>query len=332
MKKLKKVLLYAVIAIVLIVICAVSYITLALPDVGKAENISIKATPQLIARGNYLANNVALCNDCHSQRDWSKFAGPISDNRLGGGGELFDKKVSFPGSVHVPNITPYNLKGWTDGELFRAITCGVRKNGNAIFPLMPWPSYSKMSKEDVYAIIAYLRTLKPVNTSYPKATYNFPLNILVHTFPQKATLGTLPNTTDTVKYGAYLVNAAACMDCHTQNNNGKMLAGMEFAGGREFRMGFNTIVSANITPDKTTGIGSWTTDVFVQRFKAFNDKSKAVKVSAADVQTIMPWYGYSRMSENDLKAMFAYLKTVKPINNKVIKFRANSFAGPESSK
>src|SRR4051812_37217996 len=202
MKKFKKVLLYLVIAIVLVVVIAISYITLGLPNVGPPEDIHITPTAQLVARGEYLANHVALCTDCHSRRDFSRFAGPLLDGKLGQGGDVFDEKVSFPGSVHVPNITPYKLKNWTDGEIFRAITTGVRKDGAAIFPLMPWPSYSKLAREDVYALIAYLRTLKPVHTTYPKATYDFPLNILVHTMPKKAKLGTIPNPADTVKYGA----------------------------------------------------------------------------------------------------------------------------------
>lgn len=324
MKKIKKILLYTVVTIALVIVIAISYITLALPNVGAAEDIKVELTPQRIERGNYLANHVSLCTDCHSQRDWSRFAGPVLSGSLGKGGEVFDGKIDFPGSVHVPNITPYNLKGWTDGELFRAITSGVRKDGSAIFPLMPWQSYSKMSREDVYAIIAYMRTLKPINTSYPKATYNFPLNILMHTFPQKASLGTIPNPADTVKYGAYLVNAAACMDCHTQNNNGTMVAGMEFAGGRNFRLGNYTIRSANITPDRNTGIGNWTTSAFVERFKNFSDAAKAPRTLPDDDQTIMPWYDYSGITEPDLKAMYAYLKTVKPVSNKVIKFQANS--------
>lgn len=326
MKTLKKVLLYLVIAVVLVVVAGISYITLALPDVGKPEDIHVTSNPQTIERGKYLANHVSLCTDCHSQRDWSRFAGPVLDLSIGQGGELFDEKVSFPGSVQVPNITPYNLKDWTDGELFRAITTGVRKDGSAIFPLMPWPSYAKMSRDDIYAIIAYLRTLKPINTSYPKAQYNFPLNILVHTFPQKASPGTVPNPADTVAYGAYLVNAAACMDCHTQNNNGKMIPGMEFAGGRDFRLGANVIRSANITQDKTSGIGNWSSEAFLQRFKSYGEPMLAAKVSPAEFQTIMPWYDYSGMTDNDLKAMYAYLKTIKPVNNKVVKFQANSFA------
>src|SRR4051812_43026772 len=112
MKKLKKILLYAVITLVLIVVVAISYITLALPNVGDAEDIHVPVNAQTIARGEYLVSHVVLCTDCHSQRDKSKFAGPVLDGKLGQGGEVFDEKVNFPGSVHVPNITPFNLKNW----------------------------------------------------------------------------------------------------------------------------------------------------------------------------------------------------------------------------
>lgn len=322
MKKFKKVLLYAVIFIVLFIISVISYVTLALPDVGKPENITVALTPQRIARGQYLANHVTLCVDCHSKRDWTKLAAPIVGGSLGGGGEVFDASVGFPGSVNVPNITPYKLKDWTDGEIFRAITCGVRKNGDPIFPLMPWPYYSKLDREDVYSIIAYIRTLKPIVANYPKSSLNFPLNILVHTMPQKATLSSIPPSTDTLKYGEYLTNASACKECHSQDDKGKLIAGLEFAGGHEYQVNGHMVRSANITPDKSTGIGNWSQAGFLARFKAFNDPEKAARVAKEDFQTIMPWYDYAGMSDGDLKSIYAYLKTVKPVKNKVEKFQA----------
>jgi len=237
---------------------------------------------------------------------------------------LFDASVGFPGSVRVPKITPYNLKNWTDGEIFRAITCGVRKNENAIFPLMPWPYYSKMCREDIYSIIAYVRSLKPIEASYPKSNLDFPLNILVHTMPAKASLGELPPPTDTIKYGEYLTRSAACMECHTRVEKGNLIAGMEFAGGHEFTVNGNIVRSANITPDKATGIGTWTREAFLQRFKGLSDPSKASHISAGDFQTVMPWYKYSGMKESDLKSVYAYLRTVKPVNNAVVKFKASN--------
>lgn len=324
MKKFLKYTAYVVVAVILIVIGGVSYITLALPNVGDPANIKVDATPQRIERGEYLANHVTLCMDCHSTRDWTKFAGPMITGTEGKGGEKFDASVGFPGNVEVPNITPYHLGNWTDGELFRAITTGVKRDGSAIFPLMPWPSYSKMSREDVYSVIAYLRSLKPIETNYPEGKLDFPLNVLVHTMPQKATLGIVPSEKDTLKYGEYLVTIAACKDCHSQVNQGKIIAGLEFAGGREFTIpGSGIVRSDNITADKATGIGSWTKEQFVSRFKLYADSAKKmVSVKSGEFQSIMPWYKYAGMKTGDLEAIYAYVKTIKPVKNQVVKFMA----------
>ncbi|MEO8884574.1 MAG: cytochrome C [Mucilaginibacter sp.] len=325
MKKIAKGIAYLLIIIVLIGIVAVSYITLALPNVGPAEDIKVQITPQRIERGKYLALHVSACLDCHSAHDWTKLGGPVDTTMLGSGGEVFDAGQGFPGKVIVPNITPFNLKSWTDGEIFRAATTGVKKDGSPIFPLMPWKYYSKMDREDIYSIIAYLRTLKPIENTHPKAKLDFPLNILVHTMPQKATLGTKPAAADTIKYGEYLVQSAACKDCHSQDNNGEILPGMEFAGGKEFKINGHSLKSANITPDAVTGIGNWTKQQFIARFRVLNDVSKAPTINKArDFQTLMPWWQYSKMTDGDLSSIYAYLKTVKPVSNTVIKFQLNS--------
>jgi hypothetical protein len=323
MKKFFKGILYVVITIILLAVIAVIYITLALPNVGKPEDIKVEATPKRIARGEYLANHVTVCTDCHSKRDWTLLAAPVVPSGLGGGGEKFDESVGFPGDVWVPNITPFNLKNWTDGELFRTITTGVKKDGSPIFPLMPWPFYSKLDREDVYSIIAYVRTLKSQPGSYPSHRLDFPLNIIVHTMPQKATLGKLPDEHDTLRYGAYMVNAAACFQCHTNVDKGDPLPGMDFAGGREFGVpGGATVRSANITPDKETGIGNWTKAQFIARFRMYADSTmKPVHVNEGEFQTIMPWYAYGKMKGSDLEAIYTYLRTVKPVSNKVVKFQ-----------
>jgi len=323
MKKVAKTIAYLAIFIVIVLIGGVAYVTLAMPNVGPAETIKVEATPQRIARGKYLANNVAACLDCHSPKDFTRFGTPLDSNRLGVGGDKFGTGEGFPGDVVVPNITPFKLQSWTDGELFRTITTGVKKDGSPIFPLMPWPYYSKMDREDIYSIIAYIRTLKPVTTDYPKAKLDFPLNIIVHTMPQKATLSTKPDTKDSVKYGEYLVQSSACQECHSQDEKGKIIAGLEFAGGKQFKVNGHTLRPANITPDVTTGIGSWSKQIFIARFKAFSDPGKAQAVAAGEFQTIMPWWQYSKMTEGDLASIYTYLRTVKPVKNSVIKFSAD---------
>ncbi|RFZ94984.1 cytochrome C [Mucilaginibacter conchicola] len=313
MKKFKKWAAYTVITLLLVVVAAVSYITLALPNVGEPKDIKVDLTPQRIARGKYLANYVAVCIDCHSTRKWGEFAGPIDTTHIGAGGEHFDQNIGFPGDVYVPNITPSNLKTWTDGELYRAITTGVRKDGSAIFPIMPYSSYGKMDQEDIYSIIAYIRTLKPYNNTYPARKLDFPLNVIVHTMPGKAAETTRPAEKDTVAYGKYLITTAACADCHTKDK------GLDYGGGAEFGMPGGTVRSANLTAD-ATGIGAWSREMFIAKFKQYSGNAKTHAVKPGQFQTVMPWYRYSNMSVNDLGAIYTYLRSVKPVKNKVVKF------------
>jgi hypothetical protein len=138
--------------------------------------------------------------------------------------------------------------------------------------------------------------------------------------PQKATLGTKPNPADTLNYGAYLVQSAACKQCHSQDVKGDLIAGMEFAGGKEFKVNGNTIRSANITSDKMTGIGNWTKEEFMARFALYSDATKASHVGPKDFQTIMPWWNYNGLSHDDLNAIYTFLHTLKPVKNTVVKF------------
>lgn len=320
MKKVGKIIVYVVIAVVILVGGALSYVKVALPNVGDPPNIKVELTPERIKRGKYLANHVTVCIDCHSTRHWTKFSGPLDTNGIGTGGEKFDHNIGFPGEVYVPNITPHNLGKWTDGEIYRAITSGVKKDGSAIFPIMPYQSYSKMDTEDIYSIIAYLRTLPSKETSSPERSLDFPLNFLVNTMPVKAEPQTIPAREDQLAYGAYLVNSASCKDCHTKQEKGTPIEGMDFAGGYEFRLPGGTVTSANITQDLETGIGRWSKEQFISRFRSYQNPHEMKSVNEGDFQTVMPWTMYGNMETSDLEAIFAYLKTVKPIRNQVTKF------------
>jgi hypothetical protein len=221
-----------------------------------------------------------------------------------------------------PNITPYALAKWTDGEILRAVTTGVNKTGKALFPLMAFHRFGRMDKEDIYSIIAYLRTLAPVHNETAASQIDFPVNILINTMPEKAHFTKIPLATDSLAYGGYLVNAAGCIDCHSQTDKGKIIPGTEFGGGMEFNQPSGIARSANITSDLTTGIGKWTRADFVNRFKAYSTRNnyKPVQLPKGSVNTPMPWTMYADMELSDLEAMYTYLKSLKPISNKVIPF------------
>ncbi len=298
------------------VLGVMAYVSLALPNVGDASDMKVEATPERIRRGEYLANHVNVCMDCHSTRDYSLFSAPLVPGTLGKGGELFDQKIGFPGSFTSKNITPYGIGEWTDGEIYRAITTGVSRDGHAFFPVMPYPYYGSMADEDAKSIVAYLRTLKPIEYKPADSKADFPFNFILNTIPKKATPAQRPAATDELASGKYLVNIAGCVECHTQAEQGQIIADKKFAGGREFGLPSGLLISPNITPDKETGIGNWTKEAFVARFRAYADSSyKPHKVGPNEFQTIMPWTMYGGMTEQDLGAVYTYLMSIKPIKN-----------------
>lgn len=306
--------------VVLAVIAVILYLRFALPSVPLKE-IKVQSTPEQVKRGEYLANHVMVCMDCHSTRAWNKFSGPIVPGTLGRGGEVFDQKMGFPGAFVSPNITPVALKDWTDAEIYRVITSGVTKDGKALFPIMPYPYYGTLDTEDILSVIAYLRTIPAIESNHPLSAARFPMSIIVNTIPKKARPSQMPPLADTVGYGKYLAKAAACAECHTPAEHGIIVEERLFSGGREFQMPDGSMLSTpNITPDPETGIGNWSRQVFIARFKAYDLAIYTPRLlQRGDMQSVMPWTMYGGMDTTDLAAIYSYLRSVKPIVNKVAK-------------
>ncbi|HCM76005.1 MAG TPA: cytochrome C [Cytophagales bacterium] len=320
MKKIVKYLAYFVGLLVFGAAALLLYVRMALPNVP-AEDLTIEYTEARIKRGEYLANSVTVCMDCHSERDWSKFSAPLTPGTLGKGGDRFDQSMGFPGVFFAKNVTPTGISRYTDGELFRVITSGVTKEGRAIFPIMPYPYYGKMDREDIYSIIAYLRTLKPITNDVPDSEPEFPMNFILNTIPGPANPQPKPDKKDQLAYGAYLTNASACIECHTNVDKGQIIPELAFSGGRPFEFPDGSVLrSSNITPHET-GIGAMTEQEFIARFKMYADSAYVPpSIPPGEFNTIMPWTMYGRMDREDLAAIYAYLRTVKPIENKVEKF------------
>lgn len=320
--KFLKYLGYLLALVVVAIAGLLTYVKTALPNVGEAEELKIEYTPERIEHGKYLANSVTVCMDCHSKRNYAKFSGPLTDGTLGMGGDVFDQTVGMPGVFYARNITPAGISRYTDGELFRLITTGVTKEGRAMFPLMPYPYYGKMDPEDIYDIIAYVRSIPAIPNEVPESVADFPMNFILNTIPQKANPQKRPDPADQLAYGAYMTNASGCIECHTQVDKGQIIPEVAFGGGREFMFPDKSVLrSSNISPDPETGIGKWTEEAFVARFKAYADSSYVTPdVAPGEFNTIMPWTMYAGMTEQDLKSIYAYLKTVKPVTNAVTKF------------
>jgi mono/diheme cytochrome c family protein len=300
----------------------VAYLFLKYPAVPAAENVTIRATPEMVARGEYLAKHVSGCVACHADHDDQQYANPVIPGTEGRGGENFGIEGTAISVLFSQNITPAGIGAWTDGELIRAFTAGVSRDGTPLFPIMPYLRYGRLSREDVHAIVAYLRTLEPVEYTPPPRELGMPLPLAVRTIPTPAQFRAIPPKSDRVAYGEYVTNAAACADCHTPaDEQGQPIPGRDFAGGFEFPLrGGGVVRSANITPDATTGIGSWTEEQFIEKFKAFDGAARRT-LSAAEQRenTSMPWYDYAGMTREDLGAIYTYLRSLKPVVNRVVK-------------
>lgn len=267
-----------------------------------------ESTPARLARGEYLVESVSLCMDCHSERDWSAHDTPMLPGTLGAGQDMNFLK-GFPGKVYPPNITPDVETGagsWSDDQLARAIREGVGHDGRALFPFMPYERFHALSDEDLASIIVYLRSLPPVRKQRPKTELIFPVKYLIRSVPQPLDAPLQdPDLSTPEKRGKYLVTIAACSDCHTpQDAHGQQLPGLDFAGGFILDGPWGRVASANLTPDPT-GIDS---AMFMQAIAAGY-------VNGRKLSPVMPWDIYNKMTDEDIAAMFAYLKTLKPIRH-----------------
>lgn len=311
---------YVLATVLLIIFGLIGYVRYALPNVGPPPELVVEISHDKVLRGKYLSNHVLMCGECHSQRDFSLFAGPSIPGTEFAGGDVFDHSMGFPGVFISPNITPAGIGDWTDGELFRLITTGVRRDGTPIFPVMPYQKYGKMDPSDIEAVIAYLRTLEPIETQHASSVADFPFSLIMRTIPQPAQLSKRPDPMDHVAYGAYVFNSAACADCHTKFEDGKFTGPMA-AGGREFEFPDGSVLrTPNLTPHQT-GIAHMDRMAFIQRFKMYADSSyTSHPVGPGEFQTIMPWSVLAGMEEHDLGAIWDYLQSLEPVDNPVQRF------------
>jgi len=281
------------------------------PRARAATNRTFERTPERLARGKYLAENVCGCMDCHSPHDWTQHENPILAG-MEGSGENFPA-VGLPGRVTAPNLTPdpeTGLGRWSDDEIGRAIREGISRDGHALFPLMPYPHYLSLPDEDLASIVVFLRALPAVQNPLPKTAIIFPVKFLIRSVPEPLTAPVPPpDLSPPVRRGEFLVGIAVCGECHTPQEKGRPIAGMDFAGGQIFEGPWGRVASANITPDPT-GIPYYDEQLFIQMMRSGY-------VHARRINQIMPWASYRGMTDEDLAAIFVYLKTLKPVQHRV---------------
>ena len=280
--------------------------TFDVPDV----NAIASTDPTIIERGAYLAYGPAHCAYCHTTNDkWAKLdAGervPLS------GGYTFNIGIA---TLHTPNLTPDKETGIgnvSDAKLARMLRHNVRSNGRAAVPFM---EFQNISDEDLVALISYLRSQPAVSNEVPANTYTM-LGKAIMSFaikpsgPTGTPVAQSPAVAPTLERGAYLVNnVAACAGCHTKRSqtDGSYLAPKLSGGTPMAGEDGKSYTPPNLTPDPKTGhLRNWTEDQFLTRFRA----------GPINGLSHMPWRAFARMSDDDIRAIYRYLKTVPPTEN-----------------
>jgi hypothetical protein len=311
----------AVVLFLLMIVGGATYFVTYKPKFRPASTEQVESTPARLERGRYLAEAVFGCFDCHADHDVKKYGLPVV-GPLGAGGVCMGQPGAFPGVICMPNITPdreTGLGNWSDGEIIRAVREGVDRDGRWLFPAMPFREYQAISDEDARALVVYLRSLPPVKRTVPERQTTFMANMMKFAVSPLEGPVAEPNRQDKVAYGKYLAKVSGCQFCHSPVD--KMHQGigeMAFAGGQEFPGPWGSLRSSNLTPH-ATGLGDRTEAQFVGMFKAFDLPLAALPEVAMKDNTMMPWLTRAKLTEADLGAIYAYLRTVRPINRTVQK-------------
>lgn len=277
-------------------------------------NIAASSDSTVIERGRYIVRDLAPCASCHAEPSQRKASATGADVPLAGG-YVFDIP---PGQFYTRNLTPDSATGLgavSDGAIARALRYGVGHDGRALLPFMEMQG---LSDDDLQAVVSYLRKQAPVRNDVPNHRYNLLGKVVKATAlskpvgPSSTPLTQAPRGA-TVEAGRYLVESVAlCWACHTERSQMTgALAGPRFGGATGFDEADDPEHSwspPNITSDPETGrLGKMTEDQFVARFR----QGRILPGSP------MPWQAFSRMHDEDLRAMYRYLETVPPVKRDV---------------
>jgi mono/diheme cytochrome c family protein len=314
-----------VVALFLVYICntnqKTSVVSAAKPAGSVLEMETIPRTPERLARGKYLVEGVLQCWACHSENDFTKRPFQVKPGKKGGGFVFPNVELDLPepNRIVAPNISPdpeYGAGKWKDADFVRALRQGIGHDGRTLFPLMPYPFFRNLSDEDLAAAIVYVRSIPAVHVERPKRILVDEIAKTLQPFPPASPVSE-PDKSDRVAYGKYLVNAGHCAACHTPTDEkGNSLPGMDFAGGVTLTGYWGpdpkatiSVASLNLTPC-ASGIGYFDEKMFV-------DAIRSGTVKARPLALIMPWSLFRNMNDDDLKAIFAYLRTLKPVQHRV---------------
>jgi mono/diheme cytochrome c family protein len=261
---------------------------------------SVSANAQTpVQRGSYLVNTIMTCGNCHTPKGPS---GDIKEKAFSGGLE-FDEP---PFKVTASNITPDKESGigkWSATDLRKTMTTGLRPNGTPLAEVMPTGFYQILTKRDLNAIVAYLRSLKPISNKVPAPVYKIALPHQVFPGAEKPLTGAAMR--NKVRRGFYLATIGHCMECHTPlGPRGRDFVNDLGKGGFELKGPWGVSVSRNITASKTKGIGAWTDDEIKRAI------TQGMSKDGGKLKPPMGFSYYADMTNADLDAIVSYLRTV----------------------
>ena len=268
--------------------------------VAGATALAHAETP--IERGEYLVRGPAGCGNCHTPMGPNGF---LTEQELGG--RLVEDIEAF--TAYAPNITPGGrVAQWSDAELKKAIREGLRPDGSVIGPPMPFSMYRGLADADLDAIVAFLRTVPAVDNSTPPSEYRIPLP---PAYGPPVESVTAPERGPTAEYGAYLAGPVShCMECHTpMGPQGPMLDSALGQGGFEFHGPWGVSVSSNLTSHEE-GLKGYSDDEIKTMI------TKGVRPDGSQMFPPMPYPFLAKMTEDDLSAVVAYLRTLPPLPDK----------------
>lgn len=267
-------------------------------------DVVFERTPTRLERGKYLVEGLLQCFNCHTDRDWTKPGAPPLKGREGSG-HIWRDDGEF--RLVAPNITPDKETGagtWTDDMLARSIREGISHDGRVLHPQMWYSSFRSLSDEDLASVIVFLRSLPPVRNPLPQT------KLKKERQPEQEPLTqavAMPDMSDPVKRGGYLVRVADCVGCHTAFE-APLNPGF-FAGGNLVELGKEKAFSTNLTSDPS-GISYYDEALFIQVLRTGH-------VKARKLSSIMPWVVFRNLNDEDMKSMFAYLRARRPVHHSV---------------
>lgn len=276
----------------------------------------VEVTPERVAAGRKLA--LTLCTGCHLDPATRRLSGKRLQDLPSEYGVVF--------SANITRSVRFGVGSWTDGELAYLVRTGLRPDGRYVPPYMI--KLPHLSDDELDAVIAFLRSDDPMvagqeSTPSGRTRPSLLVKVLSHLafgpLPFPATRVVAPPREDKVAYGRYLVFSRECYGCHSADFKSTNTLEPEktpgYFGGGNVLLGASgeKIPSANLTPDRDAGIGRWTEADFVRAIRFGITKSGAVLHYPMDPRP--------EIDDEQAAAMFAYLRTVPPISNRVARFR-----------